>query len=108
MHSAATPVDLFPMPTPSAPTSAMARAMVRQASPWSQLTRDMSRQPPLEIGAHEGIVVEMRIGRTDAVNLFLLPRPQRFLGIETPDAGQQPLPAQDFMATSDHAVEVVG
>src|SRR5215469_13196718 len=66
------------------------------------------RQPALQIRAHEGIVVEVRIGCADAVDLLALSRSQRLARVETPDAFEQSLAAQDFVATGDHAVEVVG
>src|SRR5258708_39352549 len=56
-----------------------------------------SRQPALEIGVHERIVIEVRIGSADAVDLFLLSGPQCFVRVEAPDACEQPLSAQDFM-----------
>src|SRR6476620_1035261 len=67
-----------------------------------------SRQPALEIGTHERIVVEVRIGSADAFDLFPRSRPQRFARVEAPDASEQPLAAQDFMAAGEDAVEVVG
>src|SRR5215469_16277305 len=67
-----------------------------------------SGEPALQIRAHEGIVVEVRIGCADAVDLLALSRSQRLARVETPDAFEQSLAAQDFVATGDHAVEVVG
>src|SRR5215831_20838818 len=54
------------------------------------------------------VVVEVRIGRADPVDLLLLSASQRLARVEAPDAFEQPLAAQDFVATRDHAVEVVG
>src|SRR5215510_2288682 len=54
------------------------------------------------------IVVEVRIGRADAVDLLLLPGSQRLARVEAPDAFQQALAAQDFVTASDHPMEVVG
>src|SRR5438067_13265997 len=45
-----------------------------------------SRQPSMQIGAHERIVVEVRIGGADAVDLLALSGSQRLLRVETPDA----------------------
>src|SRR5205814_6273023 len=67
-----------------------------------------SRQPSMQIGAHERIVVEVRIGGADAVDLLALSGSQRLLRVETPDAFEQSLPAQDLVAAGDHALETVG
>src|SRR5262249_61154931 len=67
-----------------------------------------SEKPALQIRAHEGIVVEMRIGRADPVDLLLMPGSQRLARVETPDAFEQALAAQDFVAAGDPAMEVVG
>src|SRR5262249_38997036 len=53
------------------------------------------------------IVVEVRIGRADAVDLLLLPGSQRLARVEAPDAFQQALAAQDFVAAGDHPMEVL-
>ena len=67
-----------------------------------------SGQPALQIRAHEGVIVEVRIGGADAVDLLLLSGAERLARIEAPDAFEQPLPAQDLVAAGDHAVEIVG
>ena len=67
-----------------------------------------SSQPALAVCAHELIVGEMRIGRTHAVDRFPLTWAQAFVRIKAPDAGQQPLPAQNFMTAGDDAMKVVG
>src|SRR5690242_18236394 len=67
-----------------------------------------SGQPALQIGANKIIIVEVRIGGADAVDLLALSGPQRLLRVETPDTFEQSLPAQDLVAAGDHAVETVG
>ena len=62
----------------------------------------------MQMGAHERIVVEVRIGGADAVDLLALSGSQRLLRVETPDAFEQSLPAQDLVAAGDHALETVG
>src|SRR5262249_6436442 len=80
-----------------------------QARQWRpSVWRPCSGKPALQIRAHEGVVVEVRIGRADAVDLLLLPGSQRLARVETPDAFQQALAAQDFVAAGDHPMEVVG
>ncbi len=66
-----------------------------------------SRQPALPVRAHEGVVVEMRVGGADPVDLFLLARSQGLVRVEAPDAREKPLPAQDLVAAGDDAVEVI-
>jgi hypothetical protein len=44
-------------------------------------------QPLVEVVAHEGVVVEMRIGAVDAVDFLHLPRREIFARIETPTSG---------------------
>ena len=51
----------------------------------------------------EVVVMEMRIGAIDAVNLSELVGAQRFVFIEAPDTFEQALAAQDFMQTGDAA-----
>src|SRR5215831_19864369 len=68
----------------------------------------ISRQPALQVRAHEVIVVEVRIGGADAVDLLALSGSQRLLRVKAPDTFEQSLPAQDLVAAGDHAVEAVG
>ena len=65
-------------------------------------------EPSLQISAHKSVVVEMRIGRVDAVDFLLLSRSERFSRVEAPDAFQQPLPVKNLMAPGDDAMKVVG
>src|SRR6185295_10270067 len=65
-------------------------------------------QPALDIGAHERVVVEVGISGADAVDLLHLARAQAFVRVEAPDAVEQALAAEDFVAAGDYAVEVVG
>src|SRR5262249_56466789 len=67
-----------------------------------------SGEPALQVRAHEGIVVEVRVGRADAIDLLALPGSQRLARVEAPDAFEQSLPAQDFVAARDHAMKAVG
>ena len=55
----------------------------------------------------EVVVVEMRVGAIDAVNLRELAGAERFVFIEAPEAFQQALTAQHFMQTGDAAAEAV-
>src|SRR5947209_17823727 len=73
-----------------------------------QFWRPYSGQPALQIRAHEGVIVEVRIGRADAIDLLLLSASQRLARVETPNALEQSLPPQDFVAAGDHAMEIVG
>src|SRR5262249_60663593 len=66
-----------------------------------------SEKPALQIRAHEGIVVEMRIGRADPVDLLLMPGSQRLARVETPDAFDQALAAQDYGSAGEQATEDV-
>src|SRR6516225_3387253 len=65
-----------------------------------------SGEPALQIRAHEGVVVEVRIGRADAVDLLLLSRSQRLAGSEKPEPFGRSLAAQVSGQAGNHAVEV--
>ena len=56
----------------------------------------------------EVVVVEMRIGAIDAVNLSELAWAKRFVLIKAPDALQDTLAAQHFVQTGDATSEAVG
>jgi hypothetical protein len=58
--------------------------------------------------ANERIVVQMRIGCVDAIDLVLLSRAKRFLWIEAPCALQQTLAPQDFVQPCDATSKAVG
>lgn len=66
-----------------------------------------SPQPLVAMLRDEIVVVQMRIGGMHAVDLLKLARTERFFGVEAPQAFEQALTAQDFMQTSDAAVETV-
>jgi hypothetical protein len=56
---------------------------------------------------HEGIVIQVRIGTIDAVNLIGLTMREILVRIETPPAREQSLPPQDFVDAGDAAAELV-
>src|SRR2546426_9763868 len=64
-------------------------------------------QPEVAILLDEGVVVEMRVGSVNPVDLFLLSGRQSLLRVETPDSFQQSLAPQHFVQTGDAAVESV-
>src|SRR5215813_14534473 len=64
-------------------------------------------QPPIEIFAHELIVVQMWIAGADAINLFHLPRREVLARVETPAARHQPLPPQNFVQSGDAPGELI-
>ncbi len=55
----------------------------------------------------ELVVVEMRIGILNTVQLFSLPQRKSLVPIQTPYAFHQPLPHQDLVDTSDTASKAV-
>src|SRR5438094_10337096 len=50
----------------------------------------------------------MRIGMPDAVDLLFLAGAERLLGVETPNAIQEPLPAQNLVDAGNAAGETIG
>src|SRR6266446_1694392 len=71
---------------------------VKPGNDGLQFWRPDSGQPALQVRAHKGIVVEVGIGRADAVDLLLLSASQRLARVETPDAFEQSLPASKIAA----------
>src|SRR4051812_16719428 len=67
-----------------------------------------SPQPFLQVGAHERVIGEIGVLGADALDLLRLPRRKRLLRVEAPDALEQPLAPQDFVAARDAAREMVG
>src|SRR5262245_42656839 len=63
--------------------------------------------PPVEIFAHEVIVVQLRIAVIDAINLFHLPGRKVFARVETPATRQQSLSPQNLVQTGDATGEIV-
>lgn len=66
-----------------------------------------SPQPLIAVLRDEIVVVQMRTGRVNAVDLLKLARTERFVLVEAPDAFEQALAAQDFVQTGDAAAETV-
>ena len=69
---------------------------------------DSTPQPLVEVFANEVVVVQMRIGAIDAVDLFRLARAERFVGIEAPDAFEESLAAENFVEAGDAARKMIG
>ena len=67
----------------------------------------LSVEPLIAMSGDEIIVVQMRVGATDAVNFIELAGAQRFVLIKAPDAFEQALAAQHFVQTGDAAAEAV-
>src|ERR1700687_4862582 len=67
-----------------------------------------SPQPARQILPHEIVVGEVGVLAIDPVDLLHLARAQAFLRIEAPDARQQALAAQHFVAAGDAAAEFIG
>jgi hypothetical protein len=65
-------------------------------------------QPLLEPGAHERIIVQVRIGQVYTIDFFCLSRAKGFFGIQTPGAFQQSLSAEHFVQARDAAGKLVG
>jgi hypothetical protein len=57
---------------------------------------------------YEGVVGQVRIGLTDAINLLTLAGGQVLFWIEAPSAFEKALPPQDFMDAWDAAAELMG
>src|SRR4029453_11630324 len=57
---------------------------------------------------HELVVVQVRIGPVDAVDLLALAAAQRLVRVETADRGEQSLSPQDLMQACNTAREPVG
>src|ERR1035438_4959341 len=55
----------------------------------------------------EAIVVQVRVGGINAVNLFTLARAETFTGVKTPDAFKQSLTPQHLVQTGDATGEVI-
>ena len=55
----------------------------------------------------EGIVVQVRVGGIDAVDLLTLARAETFTRVEAPDAFKQSLPPQHLVQARDAAGKVV-
>src|ERR1017187_6745697 len=55
----------------------------------------------------EVIVVQVRVGGINAVNLLTLARAETFTGVKTPDTFKQPLPPQHLVQTGDATGEVI-
>src|SRR5262249_4695827 len=58
-------------------------------------------QPPVEIGAHEIVIGQLRISSTDPIDLLELARREIFGWIETPSATHEPLTPQNLVKTGD-------
>ena len=56
---------------------------------------------------HKGIIVEMRIGGMDAVDLCALAGAEGFVFVEAPEAFEQALAVQDFVQSGDAAGETI-
>ena len=65
-------------------------------------------QPFFAVFADEGIVIQVRVGGVDAVDLGGLARGKRFLGIQAPGAGKQSLATQDLVNAGNTAGKGVG
>src|SRR5262249_16352184 len=76
--------------------------------PQAIMPHGASSEPAVAVGAHEIVVGEMRVGGAHAVDRGLLARPEAFVWIEAPDAGEQALSAQDFITAGDDTVKIVG
>ncbi len=57
---------------------------------------------------HKGVVVQVRVGGIDAVDLIHLPRREIVIGIQAPATGHQALAPQHLVDTGDAAGEAVG
>ena len=57
---------------------------------------------------HEVIVVEMRIGLINSINLARLAGTEPFVFIETPDALQQTLASQHLVNAGDATMKTIG
>ncbi len=55
----------------------------------------------------EVVVMQVRIGAVDSINLFELTWAECFMLVEAPDALQQTLAAEDLMQSGDAATEAV-
>src|SRR5436190_8980253 len=62
----------------------------------------ISREPACEVCAHEGVIGEMRVSGADAIDLLHLAGSKRLVRLEAPDAFEQALTPQDFVAPADH------
>src|SRR6056297_1321361 len=69
--------------------------------------RFSSGKPSVQVGGDEGIICQIAIERADAVYLAQLAGAQTLGGVKAPDARQQPLPPQDFVATGYTTCEIV-
>src|ERR1039458_6480807 len=56
---------------------------------------------------NEVIVVQVRVGGINAVNLLTLARAETFARVKTPDAFEQSLPSQHLVQTGDATSEVI-
>ena len=56
----------------------------------------------------EGVVVEVGVGGVDAGNFFGLAGAEGFVGIETPDAFEESLAAEDLVEAGDAAGKMIG
>lgn len=59
------------------------------------------------MGAHERVVVEVRVSVTDAIDFLCLTRAESFLGIEALDSLEEPLTMEDHVQTRDAAGETM-
>ena len=57
---------------------------------------------------HEGVIMEMGIGPVHPVNFLRLPRPQVFIGVQTPYALKESLFAQHLMNPCNAPAKSVG
>ena len=57
---------------------------------------------------HKRIIVQVRIRGIHAVDLLHLPTAERLMFVETPEAFEQTLAAEDFVEAGDAAVVGVG
>ena len=57
---------------------------------------------------HEVVIAQMRVGGAYTVDLRKLAWAERFVLVETPEAFEQALAAQDFVQTGDATSEAVG
>ena len=83
--------------------------MIEQNSsvPWSVTLVASWLKPLIASFADEIVIVQMRVCIVNPVDLLSLPWTKGLIGIQAPDAFQQPLASQDFMQAGDAACKVM-
>ena len=79
-----------------------------QTGKGGNIVNVLIEQPLVPVRGDKGVVIQVRVGGADAVNLLSLAGAETFARVETPQALEQCLPPQHLMQAGDAAGELIG